>query len=120
MQDKLDSLKNLRAMVKEIILEMASQKQPDAPDASPEHEAKESSEMEAMEHISGQEMQDEEAGEENASEENASEEGEEDEKSPFGSDKERMLRNMYKGGDYKGMMAGKGSEEMPMPRGRRK
>ena len=117
MKEKIDSLKQLRSMVKSIIMEMAHEKDGKAPDPSPEHEAEETPEMEAMEHLTGQEAQDEGGVE---VEIEGKEEGElpsepTEEKSPFRSDMERAMANRYKGGDYKGMMAGAGSEQ-PMPK----
>lgn len=111
MQDldmKKEALQNLMKMFRNIIKDNFVKK----PDGSPEHEAQESPEMENMEHKLGVEAQDESSEEEGC--ELPHEEANEDiqdpnekigdlneepkDRSPFRSDKERMLANLYKGG----------------------
>ena len=102
---KKQGLQEMRKMVKEIIMEMASKKEgsAEAPDGSPEHEAAESPEMEAIEHLTGQEGQDENM--ELPCEENVACEEGQPSRSPFRSDEERRKANLYKGGDYRSTLA---------------
>jgi hypothetical protein len=103
---KLEGLKSLRSMVKDIVFEMMEERSKgEKMETSPEHEAEESPEQEALEHATGLEVQ--EKGKEEAEESDDDVES----SSPFRSEKERLQSNMYRGGKYAGMFGGSPGEE---------
>ena len=120
---RIQALKDLIKIVKQLKQEdIKGIDVEEKPNLSPEHEAQESPEVEKAEH----ELVDVELGEpmgEVSSDEKAEQEEtnpeeelsstqdnlnkeEEEVVSPFTSDKERMNKNKYKGGQYKAIMAG--------------
>ena len=104
LDSKKEAIKNLLKVVQQLKLESASGKELPEPNEDPAHEARELPMVEEAEKETNLELTPDSDGESELEEEKE-ESNESEEKSEEDILKERALKNKYRGGNYKGLMA---------------